>query len=84
MNRWTDHLIIVPVLLPLLAGALMLTFGSEARRNLNAAVNVGSSLALVAIAIEYLVFRRFFRTDLAAGAGTAPAPKPAAGDSPLY
>jgi arsenical pump membrane protein len=32
---------------------------------------------LVAIAIEYLVFRRFFRTDLAAGAGTAAVPKPA-------
>jgi arsenical pump membrane protein len=32
---------------------------------------------LVAIAIEYLVFRRFFRTDLAYGAGTATAPKPA-------
>jgi arsenical pump membrane protein len=32
---------------------------------------------LVAIAIEYLVFRRFFRTDLAAGAGTTAVPKPA-------
>jgi arsenical pump membrane protein len=31
---------------------------------------------LVAIAIEYLVFRRFFRTDLAAGAGTEPAAGP--------
>jgi arsenical pump membrane protein len=29
---------------------------------------------LVAIAIEYLVFRRFFRTDLAAGAGPGAAP----------
>ena len=30
---------------------------------------------LVAVAIEYLVFRRFFRTDLAAGAGTVAEPE---------
>ena len=54
MNRWTDHLIIAPVLLPLLAGAVMLIFGSEGRRNFNAAVNVASSFALVGVAIALL------------------------------
>ncbi|HKS62849.1 MAG TPA: monovalent cation/H+ antiporter subunit D [Xanthobacteraceae bacterium] len=54
MSRLTDHLIIAPVLLPLLAGAVILTFGSEGRRNFNAAVNVVSSFALVAVAVGLL------------------------------
>jgi multicomponent K+:H+ antiporter subunit D len=52
--RWSDHLMIAPVLLPLLAGAIMLVFGSEGRRTLNAAINVVSTLALVVIAVALL------------------------------
>ena len=54
MTRWADHLMIAPVLLPLLAGAVMLVFGSEGRRNLNAAINVVSTFALVGVAVALL------------------------------
>jgi arsenical pump membrane protein len=37
---------------------------------------------LAAIAVEYLVFRRFFAADLARPAGPAPGPGPAAGGTP--
>jgi multicomponent K+:H+ antiporter subunit D len=52
--RLVDHLIIAPVVLPLFAGAVMLALGGERRRNLNALLNIGASLALVAIAIALL------------------------------
>ncbi|MCC2649923.1 MAG: monovalent cation/H+ antiporter subunit [Microvirga sp.] len=53
MSRITDHLVIVPIVLPLLAGAAMLLLG-ERRRNAKAAINLGSTLSLVAIAIALL------------------------------
>ena len=52
--RLADHLMIAPVVLPLLAGALMLALGGERRRNLNAALNVASTFALIAISIALL------------------------------
>ena len=53
MNRLADHLIVAPVLLPLLAAAMMLGFG-EGRRNLNAGINVASTFALAGIAVALL------------------------------
>jgi multicomponent K+:H+ antiporter subunit D len=49
-----DHLMIVPVVLPLLAGAAMLLIG-EKRRGLKAAISVATTLALVGVAIALLV-----------------------------
>jgi multicomponent K+:H+ antiporter subunit D len=54
MSRLVDHLMIAPVVLPLVAGALMLAIGGERRRNVNAALNVASTFALVAISIGLL------------------------------
>ena len=54
MNRLADHLMIAPVVLPLFAGAMMLALGGERRRNVNAALNVVTTFALVAIAIALL------------------------------
>ena len=51
MIRLADHIIIAPVVLPLFAGAVMLALGGERHRNVNAAINVVTSLALVAISI---------------------------------
>ena len=49
-----DHVTIAPAVLPLFAGALMLALGGERRRDLNAAINVAATLALVALSIELL------------------------------
>ena len=54
MIRLADHLLIAPVVLPLIAGAVMLALGGERRRNVNAAINVASTFALVAISIALL------------------------------
>jgi len=51
MSRLGDHLMIAPVLLPLLAAAVMLSLGGERRRNVNAVLNVASTFALVVVAI---------------------------------
>jgi multicomponent K+:H+ antiporter subunit D len=53
--RIADQLMIAPVALPLLAGALMLLFGSEERRNLNATINVVSTFTLIGISIVLLL-----------------------------
>ena len=50
MSRWVDHLVIVPVALPLLAGALMLLF-DERRRVLRVAVSLTSTFALAVVAV---------------------------------
>ena len=47
MNRFADHLMIAPVVLPLFAGAMMLALGGERHRNINAALNVVSTFVLV-------------------------------------
>jgi multicomponent K+:H+ antiporter subunit D len=51
VNNLAEHLMIAPVVLPLLAGALMLTFGGERHRNFNAVLNVLTTFALVITAI---------------------------------
>lgn len=55
IGGWTDHLIIAPILLPLVTGALLL-FLDERRRLLKATISVGSMIALLAIAIVLLRF----------------------------
>jgi multicomponent K+:H+ antiporter subunit D len=54
VTRLVDHLLIAPVVLPLLAGAVMLALGGERRRNVNAALNVATTFALVAVSIVLL------------------------------
>jgi len=54
VSRLSDHLIVAPILLPLVAGALMLALGGERRRSVNAAINVIVTFALVAIAVVLL------------------------------
>ena len=54
MSRLADHLIIAPILLPLVAGALMLALGGDQRRTINAALNFASTLLLVVISIALL------------------------------
>ena len=54
MSRLSDHLMMAPVVLPLLAGAIMLALGGERRRTVNAAINVVSTAGLVVIAIALL------------------------------
>lgn len=50
---WTQQLILVPVLLPLLAGALLIPV-NEARHNLKFAVNLGCNLVLLLSALILL------------------------------
>lgn len=47
---WTQHLIMVPVLLPLLCGAILIPI-SESRHQLKFCINMGSVLSLLAVAI---------------------------------
>jgi multicomponent K+:H+ antiporter subunit D len=54
VSRLADHLIVAPVVLPLLAGAVMLALGGEPRRNINAAINVAATFAIVAVSIALL------------------------------
>ena len=54
MSRFTDHLMVAPILLPLLAGAIMLVFGGERRRNVNAAINVIASLSLLCVSLALI------------------------------
>jgi multicomponent K+:H+ antiporter subunit D len=53
MTGWIDHLIIVPVVLPLLAGASMLMI-EERRRTLKAGINLASTIILIAVAVTLL------------------------------
>ena len=53
--RLVDDLVVLPVLLPLVAAAVMLLLGSEQRRSAKAALNLASTLALIAIAIALLL-----------------------------
>jgi multicomponent K+:H+ antiporter subunit D len=45
------HLLVAPVVLPLVAAAVMLAIGGERRRSVNAMLNVVSTFALVVIAV---------------------------------
>jgi len=51
VSHFEDHLMVAPIVLPLLAGAAMLVLGGERRRNTNAALSVVTTLALIAISI---------------------------------
>ena len=53
MTNWTDHLIILPILLPLAASALMLLF-DERRYALKRAIGLATTLALLAISVALL------------------------------
>ena len=53
MSGWTEHLVAVPVVLPLAAGALMLLF-DEGRQSLKAAIGITATFLLVAAAIALL------------------------------
>ncbi len=53
MNSWFDHLLVVPIALPMFVGGLMLLLG-ERRRALKAGLNVLSSLMLLGVAITIL------------------------------
>ena len=68
MSRMGDHLMIAPVVLPLLAGAAMLLL-DERRRELKAAINVASTFALVGIAIVLLATSDTAATGLASRVG---------------
>ena len=54
MSRFADHLMVAPILFPLLAGAIMLVLGGERRRNINAAINVVASLALLFVSLALI------------------------------
>ena len=54
MTRYADHLMIAPVVLPMFVGAMMLALGGEHRRNVNAALNVATTFALIVIATALL------------------------------
>lgn len=52
--NWTDHLVIAPVIIPLVAGGSMLLFEGR-RREVVASINVLATLAQLAVAIALLV-----------------------------
>ncbi|MCM8737531.1 monovalent cation/H+ antiporter subunit D [Azospirillum sp. A1-3] len=54
MSGWMDHLTIAPIIIPLLAGALMMLI-DERRRTLKAAIGLASALALLVLAILLLL-----------------------------
>ena len=51
---WADHLVIAPIIIPLIAGGMMLLFEGR-RREAVAAINIFATLALLAVAIALLV-----------------------------
>lgn len=53
MIQWTDHLMIVPLVLPLFAAAAMMLI-DERRHGAKAAINVATTLALTIVAIALL------------------------------
>ncbi len=53
MIRWTDHILIVPILLPLIAGAAMLLI-KESNRKLKAAISLGTTILLTAAAVALM------------------------------
>lgn len=54
MSGWMDHLIIAPIILPLVTGILMVLAGDK-RRSVNAALGVVSVLGLLALAVTLLL-----------------------------
>lgn len=68
MSGWIDHLMIAPVVLPLVAGALMLLL-SERRHRAKAAISLASTLLLLGIAVTLLL--RAGGPEVGAGSGVA-------------
>jgi multicomponent K+:H+ antiporter subunit D len=54
MSRFADHLMIAPIVLPLLAGAGLLLLDERYRR-IRASISVASAFALIAVAVALLV-----------------------------
>jgi multicomponent K+:H+ antiporter subunit D len=54
VNDWMDHLTIAPIVVPLLAGTLLLLI-DDRRRTLKAAMAIGSALAMLALAVLLLM-----------------------------
>ncbi len=65
MNGWAHHLIIAPIVVPLLAGTAMVLLG-ERRRNLKRVIGTVSAVLLVGIAITLLL-----HVEAASGSGSA-------------
>ena len=55
MTGWTDHLIVAPIIIPLLAGALLLLY-DERRRTLKATISLVSTSLLLIVAIFLACF----------------------------
>jgi multicomponent K+:H+ antiporter subunit D len=72
LSGWLAHLAIAPVIIPLLAGTLMVLIG-ERRRRAKAALGLASVLALLAVAI--MLLRLVDGTAPGMGAATGP-PRP--------
>ena len=53
MTRWLDHLLVLPVVLPLVAGAVMLLI-DEQHRILKTAISIGTIIALTGVALALL------------------------------
>jgi multicomponent K+:H+ antiporter subunit D len=53
LSGWVDHLTIAPIIIPLLAGTVMILVG-ERRRSLKAALGLASTLVLLALSIALL------------------------------
>ena len=53
MTRWLDHLLVLPVVLPLVAGAVMLLI-DEQHRILKTAISIGTIVALTGVALALL------------------------------
>lgn len=51
---WYDHLILLPVLIPMVAGALMLLVGDR-HRGLKVTISLGSAVALLVLAVGLLI-----------------------------
>ena len=54
VTRWLDHLLILPVVLPLVAGAVMLLI-DEQHRTLKTAISIGTVVALTGVALALLL-----------------------------
>jgi multicomponent K+:H+ antiporter subunit D len=54
VSGWMDHLTIAPIVVPLVAGAVMVLMG-EQRRTLKAALGIISTMVLVAVAVMLLL-----------------------------
>lgn len=50
---WTDHLVIAPIIIPLVAGGLMLLL--DGRRSVAAGINIAATFTLLAVAITLLI-----------------------------